>query len=289
MVWDSQIRWRAIVLHYVYGIDARRVSMILGPSERSILNWQILFEETGSVDAMQRHERKSRWPQYVLDFVLDYAEQNPTFLIEELQEEIRANFPSVKNISNSTICRALRHDLNLTRKKIVKRAIERSKVEIMSYKSRLSPFYFYQEQLVFVDETSKDSRDFRRKHGWSERGQDCVSEEPSSRGNRRSILAALDVHGFFAYEATEGTFDRRAFHNAMVTKIFPRMNPWPLPRSILIMDNARIHAYEELFKTAESFGVCLVFLPPYCPDLNPIEYGFGDFKRWIQHFPGGSS
>jgi hypothetical protein len=153
----------------------------------------------------------------------------------------------------------------------------------------LSPFYFYQEQLVFADETCKDARDFRRIYGWSRRGEACVSEESSSRGDRLSILAALDIHGFFAYEATDGTFDRRAFHNALVKKILPRMNPWPLPRSILIMDNARIHAYEELFRTVEAFGVCLVFLPPYCPDLNPIEYAFKDFKTWIQNFPGAST
>ena len=269
-------------MHYVYGIDAEHVSNVLGPSTRSIWNWVKKFEKYGTVEDGGRRTRQSRWPNEVLEFVKHFVEHDPTFLIEELLQSLSDNFPELQNISSSTICRALRHDLNLTRKVICKRATEASRTEVAAYKCRLSPFYTSPHQLVFVDETSKNSKHFLRKFGWSVRGQKCHSSVPFARGKRVSVLAAMDVKGFFTFETTEGTFDRAAFHTALVEKILPLMNPYPLPRSILVLDNARIHVYEQIYKTVEAFGVMLVFLPPYCPQLNPIEIGFGLLKRWIE-------
>ena len=96
------------------------------------------------------------------------------------------------------------------------------------------------------------------------------------------MLAALDHHGFAAWASTEGTFTRSSFHNVFVTKVVPLLNPWPLPRSIVILDNAKIHMYRELEVAVHQVGARLLFLPPYCPELNPVELCFGSLKKWIQ-------
>uniref|UniRef100_H3G5U8 Tc1-like transposase DDE domain-containing protein n=1 Tax=Phytophthora ramorum TaxID=164328 RepID=H3G5U8_PHYRM len=49
--------------------------------------------------------------------------------------------------------------------------------------------------------------------------------------------------------------------------------------SIVILDNAKIHMYEELQELIHATGALLFFLPPYSPDLNPIEVGFSLLKR----------
>ncbi|KAE9021322.1 hypothetical protein PR002_g12289 [Phytophthora rubi] len=67
-------------------------------------------------------------------------------------------------------------------------------------------------------------------------------------------------------------------------QILPFLNPRPLPRSIVVMDNAKIHMYEELQDLVHATGALLFFLPPYSPDLNPIEVGFSLLKRWIQRY-----
>jgi transposase len=64
--------------------------------------------------------------------------------------------------------------------------------------------------------------------------------------------------------------------------IYPYLNPWPLPRSILILDNAKIHMYPELEKLVNEKGAILIYLPPYSPQLNPIENAFALLKAWIQ-------
>jgi transposase len=280
-MWSHQIRWRAVALNYVYSIRAENVALLLGVSRRSVRNWVKSFEKYGTVESRRVPVERSRWPPEVMEFVKIFIENDPAFIIEELKDALEFKFPSLQNTSYATICRALRHDLQLTRKVICKRAAEASQNEIKSYIARLTPFFVCPEQLVFMDETSKNAKDYLRKFGWSKKGQKCHAALPFSRGKRLSVLAALDCKGFFAYDCTEGTFDRAAFHNALVNKILPLMNPYPFPRSILILDNARIHAYEEIFQAAEAFGVVVIFLPPYCPQLNPIEFAFGLLKRWI--------
>jgi hypothetical protein len=55
-----------------------------------------------------------------------------------------------------------------------------------------------------------------------------------------SILAAMDVTGFFGGNLDD-TFTRFEFHKMFKEQILPFLNPWPLPRSIGVMDNAKIY------------------------------------------------
>jgi hypothetical protein len=184
-------------------------------------------------------------------------------------------------VSIPTLSRVLRRDLNLTRKKLEKRAREATVIEQRAYARRLGQVYMYPEQLVFIDETSKDGRSIARKYGWSVKGTKCIVAMPSSRGKRLSVLAALDIRGFFSWAYTEDTFTRQSFHDAFVSQILPYLNPYPWPRSIVVIDNARIHMYEELEIAVHSKGAVLLYLPPYIPHLNPIETAFSLLKAWI--------
>eukprot|EP00644_Phytophthora_capsici_P006047 jgi/Phyca11/97649/e_gw1.2.1287.1 len=125
-------------------------------------------------------------------------------------------------------------------------------------------------------------RSVLRRYGWSARNTPAHVTLPFSRGKRVSILAAMDVQGFFTWGDVEGTFTRSSFHEVFKSKILPFLNRWPLPRSIVVMDNAKIHMYKEFQETIHETGALLFFLPPYSPDLNPIEVGFSLLKRWIQ-------
>lgn len=159
MTYSGDLRWRAIVLVYIYGMDSAMVGTIFGSHERSIRRWISRFEKTGSPCSKTKgRERSSKWPREVILFVEEYVKVHPCFYIEELQEELRRRFQHVRNVSTASICRALRFDLNLTRKRLTKRARESAPQERREYAGRLLPFYSCPEQLVFVDETSKDGR-----------------------------------------------------------------------------------------------------------------------------------
>jgi DDE superfamily endonuclease len=282
MAYSDDFRWRIVSLILVYDIGVDYLSDIFGPSVRTIKRWYALFLRLGDVHEVRERKRSSRWPPEVVEAVGVYCKEHPTFYLDELQGFMKQRFPQVVNVSLSSICRALRFDLKLSRKVITKRAMESMPAEIQNYKEKLSQFYSYPEQLVFVDETSKDGRDSYRKYGRSAVNQRCTVRRSYGRGSRVSVLAALDCTGFIAWRSTDGTFTRGVFHDAMVESIIPLLNPWPLPRSILIIDNARIHMYAELEKVIHERGAILLFLPPYSPHLNPIEFAFGRLKSWIQ-------
>ncbi|KAF0713927.1 hypothetical protein AaE_011671 [Aphanomyces astaci] len=269
------MRWRSIVLRYVYGLDIKDIHAVLGMSIRSITRWNQQFQRIGHVGTKTREKRSSRWSPDVIQFVKQYTTLHPCFYIEELQAELKFHFPVLQNTSTSTICRALRFDLHLTRKVLEKQARESSAHEVQMYRSRLEPFYSHPSQLVFVDETSKDGRDALRKYAWSRRNTPAVVSLPFARGQRVSILAAFDSTGFISWDYTAGTFDRNRFHQVMSEQVIPYLNPWPLPRSILILDNAKIHMYRELEAAVHARGALVFFLPPYCPQL----------KRWILKYP----
>lgn len=197
-MYSSDLRWRCIVLHYVYGSSLDNVSVIMGISKRSLKRWMALFERTGQVDSDVPRIRSARWNQEVYDFVESYVSTNPCFYIQELQDELKSEFPDLPNISLSTICRALRHDLKLSRKVLEKRARESIPDQILEYFCKLFPVYSFPEQLIFIDETSKDGTDCLRRQGWSRINQPAVVPQPFQRGCRVSVLAAFDTSGFFA-------------------------------------------------------------------------------------------
>ena len=62
------------------------------------------------------------------------------------------------------------------------------------------------------------------------------------------------------------------------------MNPYPAKHSILIMDNARIHHDDDLVAAVEDIGCRILYLPPYSPDLNPIETAFSALKSWLKRY-----
>lgn len=211
-----------------------------------------------------------------------YIEGHPCFYLEELQTELLESFPNLENVSISTVCRALRHDIKMTRKTIEKRARQARPEEMESLQCRLKPFYHFPQQLVFIDETSKDGRAAVRRYGYSTVGTPLVVRLAFDRGQRISTLAAFNSKGFFGWTHTSGTYSRKKFHNAFLQNILPHLNPWPMHNSNVILDNAKIHMYEKLEEAIHNRGALLFYLPPYSPHVNPIEYGFSLVKKYIQ-------
>ena len=62
------------------------------------------------------------------------------------------------------------------------------------------------------------------------------------------------------------------------------MYPFPGPNSVLIMDNAKIHHNNDFINIVQELGGKVEFLPPYSPDLNPIETSFSVIKSWIRRY-----
>ncbi|KAG6971530.1 hypothetical protein JG688_00004401 [Phytophthora aleatoria] len=137
MGYSSDIRWRHIVLQYVYNIEISVAADVLGVSVRSLH----LFKTTGYVDNKPKAERSSKWPPEVQQFVQEYVKQHPCFYFQELRESLKEKFSTRYCCSDSHICRVLRFDLGLSGKILTKRAWGSIPKKHQEYVNRLLSFY----------------------------------------------------------------------------------------------------------------------------------------------------
>jgi transposase len=182
-------------------------------------------------------------------------------------------------VSVSTISRLLQ-EKRWSKKETAKRAAERSEALRAAWRG-IQP-QWNADQLVFLDESAANERTGDRKRGWSPVGLICEQFRPIKRSERWSILPALTVEGYIGYSIFQGAFNAELFIEFVEEKVLPHCNPYPGPRSVLILDNASIHKNDRLRELCEDHGVLLKFLPPYSPDYNPIEATFHDLKAWIR-------
>jgi transposase len=67
-----------------------------------------------------------------------------------------------------------------------------------------------------------------------------------------------------------------------IEQLLQHCGKWPEPKSVLVMDNASFHHTDRICQICADAGVKLIYLPPYSPDLNPIEEFFAELKAFIK-------
>ncbi|OAV98077.1 hypothetical protein PTTG_25792 [Puccinia triticina 1-1 BBBD Race 1] len=96
---------------------------------------------------------------------------------------------------------------------------------------------------------------------------------------RLSLLAAISMEGLVALTTTTKTFNGCKFEHFLKYDLLPQMNCYPDYNSVLGCNNATVHQGKRVRDLCEAAGVWLLFLPPYFPELNPIELGFAAIKQ----------
>ena len=203
----------------------------------------------------------------------------PGIYLNELQQLLTAT--NQVQVDSSTIWRTLRR-LGFTHKKIKQLPMQRSneaRVEFMAEISAYDP-----SMLVWLDETGCDKRNFVREYGYALQGMTPRAYTFNSWGKRYTSIASMSVDGLEDVYITEGNVNGESFLEYVRHSLLPTLMPFDgiNPKSVVIMDNASIHHVEEVVSTIEGIGSIVKFLPPYSPDLNPIEEVFSEVKQWIK-------
>lgn len=147
------------------------------------------------------------------------------------------------------------------------------------YLLQLSDFRSY--HLVFIDESGCDKRAGFRRTGWSPRGVAPVQVSHFQRSQRYQILPAYCQDGILLSRVFQGSTDTTSFED-FVEQLLQHCSRWPQPKSVLIMDNASFHHTDRITELCSNAGVKLLYLPPYSPDLNPIEEFFAELKAFVR-------
>lgn len=117
-----------------------------------------------------------------------------------------------------------------------------------------------------------------RRYGRSPYGQRCVAAIPHGHWKTTTFVGALRATGMTAPMVLDGPMDGLAFE-AYVTQI---LVPTLEPGDIVVMDNLAAHKRPEVGIAIEMAGARLLYLPPYSPDLNPIEMAFAKLKAALR-------
>lgn len=142
---------------------------------------------------------------------------------------------------------------------------------------------FSRRQLLCIDEVGCNKKAANRTRGISKRGRPAVTHLNLLAGGRKySGLGIFSESGFEGMHVVDGAFNRESFLDAVDSSVLKHMNPWPGPRSVLLVDNCRIHSVKELVSRVGAIGAKVIFLEPYDPQHMPIEVGFRALKRWIR-------
>jgi len=132
-------------------------------------------------------------------------------------------------------------------------------------------------RLVFVDETWIKTN-MTRLRGWSPRGTPLYARVPHGNWQTLTFLAGLRLDGIEAPWVLDGPINRDSFEAWVETQLLPRLKPG----DIVVLDNLSSHKSRKARAAIKAKGAHLFFLPPYSPDLNPIEQVFAKLKTLIR-------
>jgi transposase len=135
---------------------------------------------------------------------------------------------------------------------------------------------------VFLDESGLHLA-MTRSHVWVKRGTEYLERLPMNWGKKSlTLLGAVRLSGWVLLNTMFETTNGERFVEWLRTKLLPKLQR----NDVLVMDNLSAHHNAAVGPLCRAFGVRLIYLPPYSPDLNPIESGWALQKQHVRkHAP----
>jgi len=195
-----------------------------------------------------------------LEHLRELVRQQPDATLEELRQ--RLGVPC----STMAICRALKK-LGLPRKKKVPRAQEQDRPDVQERRQEFSAELADVDphRLVFVDECGANTA-MTRTHGRAPVGQRVYANTPGH-WDSITLTCGLRLSGVTAALAFPGATNTDWFENYVADVLVPELKSG----DVVVWDNPKPHLSDEAIDAVEEAGARVVPLPPYSPDLTPIE------------------
>lgn len=131
--------------------------------------------------------------------------------------------------------------------------------------------FFEKRPIVYLDE-SGFALDSPRTHGYSRKGRRCYGKKDWHARGRLNAIGAITDFEFLTVTLFDAYVDSDVFYAWLIEDLLPKVPS----RAVIVMDNASFHKRDDMIEAIEKAGHIPEFLPPYSPDLNPIE------KKWAQ-------
>lgn len=277
--YSTDLRWRVVFLHVAENISITRIAEMLCVSESTVRRYLNLFWQTGDVKPVEFcHGPSTILGDFECMIILRMISEHPSIYLHEIGAKLLEIFGTT--VSSSTIWRTLHSKMGCSRQVIQYVALQRSDTARAQFMAEIS--VYDPSMLIWIDESGCDRRNSQRKRGYSFRGITPRDHRLLSRGKRYSAIPILSTEGIHDVHISEGTTDGHKFENFLRKCLLPILQPfnWINPLSVVVMDNASIHHVEGIKDLIENqANARLIFLPPYSPDLNPLEEVFSQVKN----------
>lgn len=248
-----------------------------GCSKRAIIRIRSNLRLFGSVKVpLVKAGRPRNITPLMLEALCDHLLEKPDLYLHEMELFLLDEFDA--SIPKSTISDAL-HRKGWSKKTARRRAKERNADLRDDYCHLISEFRSY--HLIYVDESGCDKRIGFRRTGWSPYGTTPNQVSKFHRDQRYQILPAYAQDGVLHFRIFQGSTDASFFED-FIEELLQHCGKYPEPNSVIVMDNASFHRSEKIGQMCLDKGVKLVYLPPYSPDLNPVEEFFAELKAFIR-------
>ncbi|VTT96637.1 Transposase-like protein OS=Gluconacetobacter xylinus E25 GN=H845_1011 PE=4 SV=1: DDE_3 [Gemmataceae bacterium] len=132
-------------------------------------------------------------------------------------------------------------------------------------------------KLVFLDETGANNK-MTRRYGRAARGQRVIGRVPHGHWKTTTFVAALRSDGLVAPMVVDGSMNGDLFVAYVEQVLVPVLRPG----DVVVLDNLSSHKRVAAVRAIERTGCSVVYLPPYSPDLNPIERAFAKIKARLR-------
>ncbi|WP_076611132.1 IS630-like element ISAzs37 family transposase [Azospirillum sp. B510] len=257
------------------GCSARAAAARFSISVSTAIRWAKRLGAEGHAQARPMGgDHRSRLSDH-REAVLTLVAHQPDLTLEEIRAELNARHGV--SVSLGTVWRFLKAQ-NLTLKKTL-HAAEQQRDDVVEARRafiRRQPA-LDPERLVFLDETWA-STNMTRRHGRCARGLRLLAPVPHGHWKTTTLIAGLRTTGIVAPYVLDGPINATVFRAYVEQVLAPTLQSG----DILILDNLSSHKVAGVREAVEARGARVLYLPPYSPDLNPIEQAFAKLKALLR-------
>ena len=269
-----------IIQKYISGKSTTRISDELDIHCSTINNVLRIYKTTMRIESISiRAPKVKKITVEIATFIKNAIDEDVSVTLDVLQNKIL----TLKNIlvSKSTINRAI-SEFNYSFKRVVLIPERRNSAENIELRYNYSNEYLLlnEDKIIFLDEMGVICS-MRCSYGRSIRGTSPRKTVRSIRSQNYSVSAAITKTGVLFSKTLPHAFNGERYCE-FITEVLSAMNDNNLTAFTLIMDNCTIHKVQSVRRLIQESGNTLIFLPPYSPQLNPIEEFFSKWKNNIR-------
>ncbi|RYY13769.1 MAG: IS630 family transposase [Alphaproteobacteria bacterium] len=271
--YSMDLRERVVTAVTEQGLSCHAAAARFGVASSSAIKWVQRYRATGSAaPARMGGHKPNILSGETRDWLLERVRQDFTLrgLVAELAGRgVKVDYVQVWRFTHA---QGLSFKKSVLPAEQLRPAIARRRTQWKKYQSRLDP-----ARLVFLDETWVKTN-MAPLRGWAPVGQRLHAKVPYGHWRTMTFLAALRCDRIDAPCVLDQPINAQSFTDYVEQCLVPTLSLG----DVVIMDNLSSHKKPAIRRAIRAVGARLLFLPPYSPDLNPIEQVFAKLKHLMR-------